>query len=71
MYGAEIRSLFFAFLISHFMPHFRGATVKSLSGDFLVVQWRRLHAPKAGGPDLIPGQRTRSCMLKLRPGAAK
>ena len=34
MYGAEIRSPLFAFLISHFMPHFRGATVKSLSGDF-------------------------------------
>ena len=30
-------------------------------GTSLVVQWVRLHAPNAGGPGLIPGQRTRSC----------
>ena len=36
------------------------------SGISLVVQWLRLHAPKAGGPGSIPGQRTRSHMLQLR-----
>ena len=41
-------------------------------------QWLRLCAPSAGGPDSIPGQRTRShmlqlrvCMLQLRPSTAK
>ena len=28
----------------------------------LVVQWLRLHPPKAGGPGSIPGQKTRSHM---------
>ena len=36
-----------------------------------VVQWLRLHAPNAGDPGLIPGKETRSCMLQLKPGAAK
>ena len=35
-------------------------------GTSLVVKWLRLHAPNAGGPGLISGQRTRSCMLQLR-----
>ncbi|TEA34054.1 hypothetical protein DBR06_SOUSAS2310164, partial [Sousa chinensis] len=32
----------------------------------LVVQWRKLRAPNAGGPGLIPGQGTRSHMLQLK-----
>ena len=35
-------------------------------GTTLVVQWLRLHAAKAGGLDSIPGQGTRSHILKLR-----
>ena len=35
-------------------------------GTSLVVQWLRLHAPNAGGPDSIPGQGTRSHMAQLR-----
>ena len=31
-------------------------------GNFLVVQWLRLHTPNAGGLGLIPGQGTRSHM---------
>ena len=31
-----------------------------------MVQWPRIQTPKAGGPGLIPGQRTRSHVLKLR-----
>ena len=34
-------------------------------GDFSVVQWLRLHAPSAGGPDSIPGLGIRSCMPQL------
>ena len=30
-----------------------------------MVQWLRLHTPKAGGPGSIPGQGTRSHMLQL------
>ena len=37
----------------------------------LVVQWLRLHAPKAGGLGWIPGQETRSHMMQRRPSAAK
>ena len=32
----------------------------------LEVQWLRLCTPNAGGPGLIPGQRTRSHMPQLR-----
>ncbi|TEA30168.1 hypothetical protein DBR06_SOUSAS4810039, partial [Sousa chinensis] len=32
----------------------------------LVVQWLRLCAPNAGGPDSIPDQATRSHMPQLR-----
>ena len=35
-------------------------------GTFLMVQWLRLHVPKAGGLSSIPGQGTRSHMLQLR-----
>ena len=35
---------------------------KNNLGTSLVVQWVRLHAPNAGGPGLIPGPGTRSCM---------
>ena len=31
-----------------------------------MVQWLRLHASHTGGPDLIPGQGTRSHMPQLR-----
>ena len=34
-------------------------------GTSLVVQWLRLHAPKSGRLDSIPGQGTRSHMLPL------
>ena len=40
--------------------------VKYVTGTSLVVQTLRLCAPNAGGPSLIPGQVTRSHMLKLR-----
>ena len=40
---------------------------KSWCGTSLVVQWLRLHAPKAGGPGSIHGQETRSHILQLRP----
>jgi len=36
----------------------------------LVVQWRRLHVPNAGGLGSILGQGTKSHMLQLRLGAA-
>ena len=35
-------------------------------GNFLAVQWLRLHVPNAGGLGLISGQGTRSHMLQLR-----
>ena len=35
---------------------------KYQAGTSLVAQWVRLHAPNAGGPGSIPGQRTRSHM---------
>ena len=31
-----------------------------------MIQWLRLHAPKAAGPGSIPGQGTRSLMLQLK-----
>ena len=34
----------------------------------LVVQWLRLRAPKTGGPGIIPGWGSRTCMLPLSPG---
>ena len=37
----------------------------------LVVQWLRLHAPKAGKRGSIPGQRTRSHMPLLSLSTAK
>ena len=47
-------------------------------GTYLVVQWLRLQAPNAGGPDSIPSQETRShmpprsvCMPQRRPGIVK
>ena len=40
-------------------------------GTSLVVQGLRLHAPNAGGPDIIPGQGAGSHMLQLRARAAK
>ena len=39
-----------------------GKDHKKLQGASLVVQCLRLCTPNAGGPGLIPGQRTRSCM---------
>jgi len=40
-------------------------------GTSLVVQWLRLHAVNAGGPESISGQGTRSCIPQLRPRAEK
>ena len=40
-------------------------------GSSLMVQWLWLCTPNAGGPDLIPGQGTRSHMPQLRPSTAK
>ena len=42
-------------------------------GTSLVIQWLRLHTPNEGGPSLIPGQGTRSRMLRLKiqPAATK
>ena len=38
----------------------------------LVGQWLRLFAPNAGGLGSVPGQGAkRSCMVQLRPHAAK
>ena len=42
-----------------------------LRGTFLVVQWLRLHTPKAGDPGSIPGNGTRFHVPQLRSGAAK
>ena len=39
---------------------------KTCTGAFLFVQWLRLHAPSAGGPGSIPGQKTRSHMQQLK-----
>lgn len=38
-------------------------------GTSLVVQWLRLHTPKAGDRGSIISQGTRSCRLQLSPGA--
>ena len=40
-------------------------------GTSMVVQWLRFLARNAGGEDSIPGQGTTSCMLQLKPIAAK
>ena len=44
---------------------------KDKQGTSLTIHWLRLHAPNAGVLSSIPGQETRSCMLQLRPSAAK
>ena len=46
-------------------------TINHNPGTCLAVQWLRFHSLNAGGTGLIPGQRTRSHMLQLRPRAAK
>ena len=43
----------------------------SSSVETTVVQWLRFLARNAGGEDSIPGQGTTSCMLQLKPIAAK
>ena len=40
--------------------------LNNTGGTSLVVQWLRQHAPNAGGPGVIPGQRTRSHMPQLK-----
>ena len=37
-----------------------------IQGTSVVVQWLRLHAPKAGYPSSNPGQGTRSHMPQLK-----
>ena len=37
-----------------------------ISGTSLVVQWLRLHTPKAGGLGSTPSQGTRSHMMQLK-----
>ena len=37
------------------------------TGTCLVVQWLRLQGPNVEGPGSIPGQGTKSHVLKLRP----
>ena len=37
-----------------------------LVGPSLVVQWLRLHTPKVGSQDLIPGEGSRPYMLQLK-----
>ena len=44
----------------------RQKRLKMKVGTSLVIQQRRPQAPNARGPGSIPGQRTRSHMLKLR-----
>ena len=44
--------------------------MESAEQTSLVVQWLRLHTPMQGLGS-IPSQGTRSCMLQLRPRAAK
>ena len=40
--------------------------LRAMERDFPVIQWLRLRAPSAGGPDLAPGQGTRSHMPQLK-----
>ena len=47
------------------------AQVSTAVGTSLVVQWLRLHIPKAGDLDSIPGQGTRFRMCQLSPVAEK
>ena len=37
-----------------------------IQGTSVVIQWLRLHAPKAGYPGSNPSQRTRSHMPQLK-----
>ena len=49
----------------------RSKKSKDYGWDFPGGPWLRLCAPKAGALGSIPGERTRSHMLKLRPSATK
>ena len=44
---------------------------KRIQGTSLVLQWLRISSPSAEVPGSIPGQRTRSHMVRLKPGEAK
>ena len=46
-----------------------GKIIAALQGTSLVVQWLGLHAPNAGGPGSIPGQKTRSHRPQLKDSA--
>ena len=48
------------------MGEFRGNKHIGPHRDFPVVQWLRLHVPKARGLGLIPGQGTKSHMPLLK-----
>ena len=45
--------------------------LKTCVGISVLVQWRTVHTPNAGGLVSIPGQATRSHMPELRPSSAK
>ena len=49
-------------LSKHQLPSFSVKDTSTGAGTCLVFQGLKLHAPSAGGPGLIPGQGTRSCM---------
>ena len=61
--------ILFSFMQTCFSPHLKkreGEKEIFALETSLVVQWLRLCAPNAGGPVLIPGWGTRSCMPQLR-----
>ena len=61
-FGFEIPSMMYCELIRVFLNSVEIIHKNTMGGTSLVVQWLRLHVPKAGGPGSIPGQGTRSYM---------
>ena len=57
---------YFVFLNSKSCKKKKWVKKNKARGDFPVVQWLRLHAPKIGGLSSILGQGTRSHMLQLK-----
>ena len=67
---AELLKIFFPYssqLPFSFSPSYQIFTWNQACGTSLVAQWVRLHAAKAGGLELIPGQQARPYILQLRP----